>query len=75
MAEADIAAGRPRVCYAGTNGTRPVGVPAESLDLVRRLPRLPLPSGCTDPLAVPAIRFAETYNTMIVRYLQEHQGE
>src|SRR5688572_27592099 len=75
IAKADIAGGRPRVCYAGTIGVSPVGVPAESFTLMRDLPRLPLPCGCTDPLALPAIRFAQIYNAEVLRYLQEHKND
>src|SRR5687768_3884064 len=65
IARADIAAGKPKVCYAGGIVVSAVGVPAESFELVRNLPRLPLPCGCTDPLTQPAQRFAEVYNTEV----------
>jgi hypothetical protein len=71
FARADIAAGKPRVCYAGTWGVSAVGVPADSINLVSNLPRFPLPCGCTDPLSEPAIRFARAYNAEIVRRLRE----
>ena len=74
-ARADIAAGRPRVCYAGTIGVHAVGVPSESLHLVTDLPRFPLPCGCTDPLALRAYRFAEVYNTEVFHYLQKRKSE
>jgi hypothetical protein len=74
-ARADIAAGRPRVCYAGTVGVSAVGVPRDSLHLVRDLPRFPLPCGCTDPLAMRAYRFAEVYNTEVVHYLQTGKSQ
>ena len=73
IAKADIAAGRPRVCYAGTIAVSPVAVPADSFELVRDLPRFPLPCGCTDRLALPAVRFAQAYNSEVLRYLQEHK--
>ena len=74
-AKADIAAGHPRICYAGTILAGPVGVPSDSYDLVRGLPRFSLPCGCTDPLAIPAEKFAEVYNTEIVQYLQQHKKD
>jgi len=73
IARADVAAGRPRICYAGGFAVSAVAVPAESFDLVRDLPRFPLPCGCTDPLTLPAGRFAQIYNTEVLRYLQEHK--
>jgi hypothetical protein len=75
VARADIAAGRPRVCYAGTIGVFPVGVPQGSLHLVRDLPRFPLPSGCTNPLAIPAFRFAQIYNTEVLRHLKQRKRD
>ena len=75
IARADIAAGHPRVCYAGTIASGPVGIPAESSELVRDLQRFPLPCGCTDPLALPAEHFAQIYNREVLRYLQEHGRE
>ncbi len=74
-ASADIAAGKLRVCYAGTRAVYPIGVPDEYLDLMRGLPRFPLPNGCTNPLAMPAARFAEAYNTTIVIYLTINKKE
>jgi len=74
-ATADIAARHPRICYAGTIAAVPVGVPSDSYNLVRGLPRFPLPSGCTDLLAVPAEKFAEAYNAAIVQYLQQHKKD
>jgi hypothetical protein len=71
IAKADVAAGRPRICYAGGIVAFAVGVPNESFDLVRDLPRLPLPCGCTDPLTLPAVHFARVYNTEVLRYLQQ----
>jgi hypothetical protein len=54
IARADLAAGRPRVCLAGTIGTAPVGIPPDSFESVRGLPRFSLPRGCTRRLAVPS---------------------
>src|ERR1051325_4020201 len=68
-ARADIANAHPRVCYAGTRGTSPVGVPEKYLDQVKALPQLPLPSGCTEPLAHAASAYADSYNDELVRYL------
>ena len=75
IARADIASGRPRVCYAGTIGVRAVGIPDKSLHLVRDLPRLPLPCGCTDPLALQAYHFAQVYNAEVLSYLKKRKTE
>src|SRR5262245_53421277 len=59
-ANADIASAHPRVCYAGTRGTFPVGVPEKYLNEVKNLPQVPLPSGCTEPLATAASAYADS---------------
>jgi hypothetical protein len=69
VAKEDVAAGRPRVAYAGTVASGPVGVPAESLELVSKLPKFSLPSGCMEPMAFRSMRFAHVYNTEILRHL------
>src|SRR5689334_16250759 len=69
-ARADIKADHPRICYAGTIGVFAVGVPEHYLKQVQVLPRVPLPCGCTEPLAHPAYAYAEAYNDEIVRYLR-----
>jgi hypothetical protein len=68
-ARADIANVHPRVCYAGTRGTFPVGVPEKYISEVKALPQVPLPSGCTEPLAHAASAYADSYNDELVRYL------
>jgi hypothetical protein len=57
-AEADLAAGRPRVAIAGTEDPGPVGYPPDSCALVASLPRVPLPIGCTRRLAIEAVDYA-----------------
>ncbi len=69
-ANADIASTHLRVCYAGTRGIFAVGVPEKYLSEVKNLPQVPLPSGCTEPLATAASAYADSYNTEVVRYLE-----
>jgi hypothetical protein len=68
-AQADIAAGKPRVAYTGGFACWAVGVPPEDIELVKNLPRVPLPCGCTAPLLEPARIYAEAYNHEILLYL------
>lgn len=71
LAKADFAAGKPRICIAGSIGTSPVGIPADKLKVIKNIPEWKLPCGCTDPLAKPAITFAEAYNTTILSKLSQ----
>lgn len=71
-ARADIAAGHPRVAYAGTIGVWPVGIPDEHLHLVKNLSEVPLPNGCTDSLALRAQVYAKAYNEVILQFLLKH---
>ena len=66
-----IAAGKLYVCETGTIGIYLPGVPASKAKLVKDLPRHGLPSGCTNPLALRSITYAEIFNCEIVRYLSE----
>jgi hypothetical protein len=67
-ARADIAAGKPRVAYTGGIASQAVGVPIENLTLVKKLPKVPLPSGCIDNLEEATI-YAEAYNKEVLPYL------
>jgi hypothetical protein len=71
VARADIAAGHPRICYAGTRGVSPVGVSEKHLGRVESFKRVPLPCDCSDPLASKAIVYAKAYNGEVVSYLSE----
>jgi len=66
-AQADLAAGRPQICRAGTIASYPVDVPADAEHLVTALPERRLPSGCRNRLASRAIVYAGAYNREIVR--------
>ena len=68
-AATDFNAGNPKIAYAGTECLFAQGIPPDSKKAVETLPQLHLPSGCTDPLALPAITFAEAYNHEILRLL------
>ena len=68
-ARADAAKGRPRVCHAGGYAAGPVGVPPEHLYLVKALPKVSLPVGCTAPFARQAVLYAEAYNKEILQHL------
>jgi hypothetical protein len=68
-ARADIAAGRPRIACTGGFASWPVGIPPEDFDLVKDLPKVPLPCGCTHPLLGPATIYAEAYNKEMFPYL------
>jgi hypothetical protein len=68
-ARTDIDAGNPRICYAGTRGIFAVGVPQQHLRRVEAFERVPLPSGCTNPLALRALVYAEAYNAEVMRSL------
>lgn len=73
----DIAAGKPRICFAGVGKVQAVGVPPEHLHLVADLPRVPLPTGVNSPQS-PVIRayvYAEAYNRQILQYLLQQQGQ
>lgn len=68
-AQADIAARRPRAAWTGGIACWAVGVPVENIDLVKNLPNIPLPCGCTEPLLGPAAIYAEAYNKEVLPYL------
>lgn len=68
-AHADIAANRPRVAYAGGFAVWAVGIPNEHLHLVKQLPHVPLPCGCTHPLVGEAQIYAGAYNKVILDHL------
>jgi len=68
-AQQDITNQTLQICYAGTRATYPVGIPPEHLDLIKDLPRKPVPNGCTEPLANAAIKYSETYNKQILAFL------
>jgi hypothetical protein len=68
-ARTDIAAGKPRVAWTGGIASWAVGVPVEYIGLVKNLPNVPLPSGCTEPLLEQAAIYAKAYNTEVLPYL------
>jgi hypothetical protein len=68
-ARADIAAGRPKVAWTGGFACWAVGVPIEHIGLVKNLPNIPLPCGCTEPLLEQAAIYAEAYNKEVLPYL------
>jgi hypothetical protein len=68
-ANADIAAGNPRVANTGGFASWPVGVPEKYFGLVEMFPKVPLPVGCTSPLLREAGIYAEAYNGEILSYL------
>jgi len=68
-ARADIAAGEPRVAYTGGFACWAVGIPDECGELVKSLPKVPLPCGCSHPLLGSATIYAEAYNKEILPYL------
>jgi hypothetical protein len=73
-ARADIAAGKPRIAFTGGFASMAVGVPREHLALVEKLPRVPLPTGCTTSLLNQATIYAEAYNKEILPYIiSEHE--
>src|ERR1051326_143121 len=72
-AKADITSGHPRICIAGSIGKNPIGIPPESLDSIKNLPRWSLPSGCTEPLASKSVIFAGAYNAEVLEFLG-HNG-
>jgi len=71
LAKADSAAGKARICIAGTRGASAIGVPADKLEVIKNIPKWKLPCGCTEPLAKAAITFAEAYNTIILSELSQ----
>jgi hypothetical protein len=73
-ARVDIASGNPQICYTGTIVAFPVGVPKKYFDEIRKLPRVPLPCGCTEPLVGAATIYAKAYNAEIVSYLESKQN-
>jgi hypothetical protein len=73
-AQADIAASRPRVAWTGGIASWAVGVPIEDIGLVKNLPNIPLPCGCTEPLLEQAAIYAEAYNKEVLPYLL-HKNE
>ena len=70
-ARADMAAGKPRVAFSGGIASWPIGIPQEHWHLVERLPKVPLPSGCTVPYLAQASVYAEAYNKEMLGYLLE----
>src|SRR5262245_50092216 len=70
-ASAAIARGQLYVCEAGTIRLYVPGVPEHELALVRELPRVALPSGCTEPQAFRSIAYAEAFNAEILRHLSK----
>ena len=68
-ARADIGANKPKVAITGGIAAWPVGVPEKYFDLVERLPKVPLPAGCTSPMLREAGIYAEAYNGEILSYL------
>jgi hypothetical protein len=72
-ARGDIKAGKPRIAFTGGFASRPVGVSIDDFNLVKDLPRVPLPSGCTEPLLQQAGIYAEAYNKEILPYLKTHK--
>jgi len=67
-ARADIAANRPRVAITGGYVAWAVGIPNEQLHLVKQLPPVPLPSGCTSPRLAEAEVYARAYNQVILEH-------
>ncbi|MCE9591412.1 MAG: peroxiredoxin [Planctomycetes bacterium] len=71
-ASAAIASGELYICETGTIALYAPGIPRNRLDLVKDLPRRPLPSGCTDPRVFRSIAYAEVFNQEVVRFVAEH---
>src|SRR5579864_8868039 len=69
-ARGDIKAGKPRIAFSGGIASWPVGVSIDDFNLVKNLPRVPLPCGCTEPLLQQAGIYAEAYNKEILPYLK-----
>lgn len=68
-ARGDIASGRPRVAWTGGFASQPVGIPFDKWYLIKKLPTVPLPTGCTEPNLKEAAVYAEAYNKEILAYL------
>jgi hypothetical protein len=66
---ADIKDGHPRICFTGGYAAFPVGVSEKYWPVIKNLPTVPLPVGCTEPLLGPAAEYAAAYNTEIMHYL------
>jgi hypothetical protein len=73
-ARTDIAVGKPRAAWTGGIASWAVGVPVEYIGLLKNLPNVPLPSGCTEPLLEQASIYAEAYNGEILAYLLHKQN-
>lgn len=68
-ARADIAASKPRIAFTGGFACMAVGVPEEDRELIKNLPNVPLPCGCTEPCLEQAAVYAEAYNQEMLPYL------
>ena len=69
-ARGDIADGKPRIAFTGGFASWPIGLSADDFKLVKDLPRVPLPCGCTEPLLQQASIYAEAYNKEILPYIK-----
>jgi hypothetical protein len=69
MAQEHVQAQTPYVAWAGMVALYRPGITAEVAHLVGDLPKLELPSGCADPLAMKGAWFALAYNGEMVKHL------